>query len=244
MKERQMFRATTHITGLIILSMLFSASPAKPSASSNQCPTITIECISDNDCCNSPFEFVVHINGKRPTDKPVYKWSISAGEIVSGQGTASIKVDAAKYPGQVVTATVEIDGLEPGCAKTASVTQTICDSPASRLFDQYGNISFTKEKSRLDMFANQLKEMPGAQGYLIAYNDSRKRAERAKQYLVDKHNVEAERIVVVEGGKREDLTIELYIVPAGANPPSANLPMPSNNSFNRSGIGWLFIRKD
>jgi hypothetical protein len=229
-----MFRAITYIVGLIILSMLFPTSHTKSSVSSNQCPTITVECISDNDCCNSPFEFVAHINGKRPTDKPVYKWSISAGEIVSGQGTSYIKVDAARFPGQFVTATVEIDDLEPGCANTASVTQTICHSPASRLFDQYGNISFTKEKSRLDVFANQLNEMPGAQGYLIAYNDSRKRAERAKQYLVDKHNVEAERIVVVEGGTREDLTIELYIVPTGANPPSANPQTPSNNSFNRT----------
>ena len=69
------------------------------------------------------------------------------------------------------------------------------------------------------MFAMELKGMPEVRIYLVAYNGSRRRAERAKRYLVNKHKIEAGRIVVAESGKRKDLTVELYIVPPGANPP-------------------------
>ena len=105
-------------------------------ALSNICPTVEVKCIS-GDCCDSPFEFKVLVNNIRPTDKPVYKWSVSNGKIISGQGTAAIKVDSTGFEGHFVNASVEIDGIEADCALTASASQTICDSlPPSRYFDQ------------------------------------------------------------------------------------------------------------
>jgi alkanesulfonate monooxygenase SsuD/methylene tetrahydromethanopterin reductase-like flavin-dependent oxidoreductase (luciferase family) len=45
------------------------------------------------------------------------------------------------------------------------------------------------------------------------------RAKRAKEYLIKVRGVNAERIVTVDGGHREEPAVELYLVPPGARPP-------------------------
>ncbi|MGH9913815.1 MAG: hypothetical protein ACRD63_00845, partial [Pyrinomonadaceae bacterium] len=69
---------------------------------------------------------------------------------------------------------------------------------------------------------------PGAQGYIIAYGgrvgragEASARAERAKTYLVGTRGVDAGRITTVDGGYRDALTVELWIVPTGAQAPEA-----------------------
>lgn len=88
------------------------------------------------------------------------------------------------------------------------------------VFDQYGNISFNDEKARLDNFAIQMAASPVMGGVIIAYggrrgriNEAKARAGRAKNYLVKVHGIEPWRIVVVDGGHREDLTVELFFRP-------------------------------
>ena len=51
-----------------------------------------------------------------------YAWTVSAGEIIFGQGTPSILVTAPA--GEVVTATVEIRGFQPDCGRVSSWTFT------------------------------------------------------------------------------------------------------------------------
>jgi hypothetical protein len=65
--------------------------------------------------------------------------------------------------------------------------------------------------------------------YVIAYGgrQSLKSAatslgNRSKKYLVDTRAIEESRIVIVDGGYREALTTELWIVPQGATPPQAH----------------------
>lgn len=60
----------------------------------------------------------------RPKPSLSYKWKVSAGRIVSGQGTPSIMVDTQGLDGRYITATVEIgrNGLPAACelVRTAS----------------------------------------------------------------------------------------------------------------------------
>lgn len=68
-----------------------------------------------------------------------------------------------------------------------------------------------------------------SQAYVIIYG-GRKSLPRAttslmnatKTYLVDTRGIEGSRIVTVDGGHREALTTELWIVPQGATPPQAH----------------------
>lgn len=83
------------------------------------------------------------------------------------------------------------------------------------------------DTTALDGFVGELREQPSAQAYVIAYagrkaraGEAQARAERARAYLMSKHGMEAGRVLIVDGGYREEAALELFIVPAGATPPS------------------------
>ena len=54
--------------------------------------------------------------------KLTYTWAISAGEIVSGQGTNAIQIKTDNLGGAYVTATVEIKGLNAACSMIKSAS--------------------------------------------------------------------------------------------------------------------------
>jgi hypothetical protein len=192
------------------------------------CPTVSVSCPSEVDD-GAPLTFTAAVDNAG-TLSLTYNWSVSAGTISSGQGTSSISVDTKGLGGSTVTATVELGGVDPVCSRTASCTTSIKQIvvPAARKFDEYGNIRFNDEKARLDNYAIELQNDPGSQGYIIAYGgrrgtagEAQARGDRAKNYLVNTRGIDAGRLTVVDGGYREDLTVELWIVPTGATPPTA-----------------------
>ena len=56
------------------------------------------------------------VGGGRPT----YHWSLTAGSIVSGQGTATIQIDTTGLNGTGISATVDLGGLPRECATTSA----------------------------------------------------------------------------------------------------------------------------
>ncbi len=58
------------------------------------------------------------LTGKSATTKVTYQWTISAGEIVSGQGTNAIQIKTDNLGGEYVTAMVEVKGLHASCPAT------------------------------------------------------------------------------------------------------------------------------
>jgi hypothetical protein len=189
------------------------------------CPTISVSCPSEVDQ-GSPITFTASVVGEGG-GAATYNWSVSAGTISSGQGTPTITVDTGGLGGQTVTATVDVGGLDPVCARTASCSTSVKPpKPVAVKFDEYGNIRFNDEKARLDNFAIQLQNQPNAQGYYIVYGscagEGQARADRAKDYLVNNRGIDASRIVIVDGGCRADLGVELWIVPSGADAPAAS----------------------
>ncbi len=193
------------------------------------CPTLSVDCPTDLIEVGQPITYRANVSGGDPSAAITYNWTVSAGTITSGQGTPTIEVSTAGLAGGgSVTATVELGGVAPECNRTASCTSNLKVTPICRKFDEYGNIAFNDEKARLDNFAIELQNNPGSQGYIIAYggrkarvNEAQSRADRAKDYLVNTRQIDAGRIVTVDGGYREDLTVELWICPTGATAPSA-----------------------
>jgi hypothetical protein len=187
------------------------------------CPTVSVSCPGDVEQGSA----ITYSSSLSSSANVTYNWSVSAGTISSGQGTSSITVDTAGLAGQTVTATVEVGGLDPACSRTASCSTSVRPLPVqAQKFDEYGNIKFNDEKARLDNYAIQLQNQPGAQGYIIAYGscagEAQARADRAKDYLVNTRGIDAGRIVTMDGGCRSDLSVELWIVPTGATPPAAS----------------------
>lgn len=78
-------------------------------------------------------------------------------------------------------------------------------------------------KYHLDLFYNQLLTEPNAQAYLIFYRGRRgsltQNQSYAKNYLDLRGGLLSERIKAVYGGYRENPTMELWIVPGGAEFP-------------------------
>jgi hypothetical protein len=110
----------------------------------------------------------------------------------------------------------------PGLPKR---TDTNCLVLVDR-FDWYGGIAWEHEKQRLDNFVIALMEDKGRQGYIVAYagqiarvGEAKERADRAKNYLVNVRRFPPGQLKAIDGGYREESTLELYVVPAGACPP-------------------------
>lgn len=88
-------------------------------------------------------------------------------------------------------------------------------------FDAYGPIPFAQEKTRLDNWSIQIINI-NARGLLVIYDKSpdgrRKllqRAERAKNYLVRERGLAPQRLLIVDGGYKQESTIELRMYSIG-----------------------------
>lgn len=190
------------------------------------CPVVSVSCPSDVGA-GEPITFTASVTGGEAGATWTYNWSVSAGTISSGQGTPSITVDTTGLEG-TVTATVSIGGADPSCTGTTASCSTSIRTPPRRplKFDEYGNIRFNDEKARLDNFAIQLQNDPTATATIIVYGtcagEGQQRGDRAKDYLVNTRGIEAGRITVVDGGCRADLTVQLWIVPSGAETPTVD----------------------
>jgi hypothetical protein len=183
------------------------------------CPTVAVTCTDTVDE-GTPITFTANFTQGTPTVSETYNWTVSAGTITSGQGTSSITVDTKGLGGQSVTATVEVGGVDPSCNRTASCTTPVKPVAVPRKFDTYGNIRFNDEKARLDNFAIALQNEPGSRGAIVGYGscdaEGQKRAQRAKDYLVNTRGIDAGRIDVIDGGCTPELEVQLWIVPQGA----------------------------
>jgi hypothetical protein len=190
------------------------------------CPNVTVSC-PDAASENAPTTFTATINGGSPGITPAYNWTISAGRIISGQGTPRITVDTTGLAGQTLRASLDVGGYGMPCPATCTTSIPIINKPQK--FDEYYDIARNDEKARLDNYAIQLQGEPGSQGYVIVY-PSRKasaaqaqaRAQRIKDYLVNSRGIDSQRVVLINGQPREDWLFELWVVPEGAKPPTPN----------------------
>jgi len=176
----------------------------------------------------TPMVFKAKITGMIHTTKPEFKWTLSAGEITSGQGTGEISVDTTGLGGLNVSVTVELLGASIGCNRSAAKKTQVeppvftCGLP----FDQYGDIKFADEKARLDNFAFQISSEPLSTGYILMSagqitfeNETTERLDRAKSYLVNVREIDSNRVVTVDCGFAKELSIKLYLAPLGSTPP-------------------------
>jgi hypothetical protein len=189
------------------------------------CPTVVVTCPTPGTY-NQPLTFTSSVAGGVPANaNAVYNWTVSAGTIISGQGTDTIKVDT-KGITDGITATLSVGGYNLDCAASCTILPGL-PPMKSRLFDDYLNIARNDEKARLDNFAIELQNEPGATGYVIVYpGRGSKRAEvqdhfgRVIDYVVNSRGLDKSRLRTIEGPKKDQLSVQLWLVPQGATPPN------------------------
>ncbi|HEX8292719.1 MAG TPA: PEGA domain-containing protein [Pyrinomonadaceae bacterium] len=167
-----------------------------------------------------------------------YTWTVSppAARILSGVGTPTITVDSSGLGNKRVTAILVVDdgSGDRSCRQTAQAATGVTGLPTitpAKRFDEFPSIAHDDDKARLDNLAIELQNNPGATGYVIAYAGRNSRAgeadrmtKRAADYLSAKRGISRDRLVVINGGRRESNSFELWVVPQGAEPPR---PTPS-----------------
>lgn len=137
-----------------LLLLLFVLSAGAQRAYSQSCPTVVVSC-PDSDI-GTTLTFSANVSGGGSA-KLTFNWTVSAGKITAGQGTASITLDKTGFGGQTFTATVEVGGLPKDCPNLASCSTPIIDlAPPARKSDEYGDLSWAEERARLDKFAEHL----------------------------------------------------------------------------------------
>ncbi len=123
-----------------------------------------------------------------------YNWTVSAGEIIQGQGTATISVSTKKGEDINTIATVEVMGLPKNCCRAESTTISLFIDWKTILADEFSISTPRIDESRLDNLAIQLQEIPAATIFIFERferNTSRTAIEqkisRILDYLVSKN---------------------------------------------------------
>ncbi|HEX8291947.1 MAG TPA: hypothetical protein VF570_09345 [Pyrinomonadaceae bacterium] len=212
----------------ITLASLAALTPVgAPAPRARACPTLSVSC-TDAGMPGAPATFTVNI-GDAPDDaRLTFHWVVSAGTISSGQGTTSITVDTTGIP-RGLTAAVDVKGLPESCPDSASCgTSVHWHEGFDDRVDEYGNLRWGDERARLDNYIVELRNYPMARACMICYGgrraragEARRRCARAADYLKRVGGIDAARIVTLDGGFREEPTVELWRPPAGAVLPSA-----------------------
>ncbi len=95
--------------------------------------------------------------------------------------------------------------------------------------------------ARLDNLAIAVQTSPQSKGYVIVYSGKyalpgRVAAYRSRigDYLINARGLEPERLVVVDGGYRQDLTTELWVVPEGQPAPEPTATIDVNRELGEA----------
>lgn len=189
------------------------------------CPNVEIICPT-NILIDQPLTFSSNVSSTSSGAAPIYNWSVSAGTIIEGQGTPTIKVDTTGLAGQTIKATLSMGGYTMDCSASCAVSIPVPEAKC-RKFDEFPNISRNDEKARLDNYGIELQNDPSSTAYIIVYpgrsgrpGDVQRHTTRMVDYLVNSRGIDARRIVTLVGGVRDELMVELWTCPQGATPPS------------------------
>ena len=194
--------------------------PVKP-----VCPNVEIICPT-NIVIDQPLTFSSNVSSTTSRVAPIYNWSVSAGTIIEGQGTPTIKVDTTGLAGQTIKATLSMGGYTMDCSASCAVSIPVPE-PRCRKFDEFPDISRNDEKARLDNYGVELQNDPSSTAYIIVYpgrsgkpGDVQRHTTRIVDYLVNSRGIDARRFVTLVGGTRDELMVELWSCPQGATPPN------------------------
>src|SRR6266851_6279333 len=92
------------------------------------CPNVSVSC-PDAAAEGQPATFSATISGGSGGERPTYNWTVSAGRIISGQGTSSTTVDTAGLAGQTIRADFELGGYGVRCPASCATSIPVVNNP-------------------------------------------------------------------------------------------------------------------
>lgn len=133
----------------------------------SQCPSITVLGPAGVTNPGGEMSFQVEVGVAGP--KLSYLWSLNAGTIVEGQGTAKIKIQTTtELAGTTIAASVKLEGLPSGCPDTASEFAPVAERFGCGMpMDAWGYLKPNDERGRLDLLFAELSNNPGQVALIV-----------------------------------------------------------------------------
>ncbi len=195
------------------------------------CPALNLQPLSARTVREgSTVRFQAGLSGGDAKVTPILSWSISAGALISGQGTTQIEVDSTgAAEAKSITATLLVGGYAAECPYMAEATIKVV-GPARKVYD-YGEVT----DEQLTDLVDRLLAATAAdeQAYIIVYagRNSIRGAAAANVRKIKAHvqqkGLAGNRLIAIDGGFKEQASGELWIVPMGAEAPR---PAPTINA--------------
>ncbi len=144
---------------LIVLLILASSE----SASAQGCPTITIQTPASVSMPGESFVVSAIVKNAVGLGDYKYSWTISAGVIEKGQGSASLTVlTGREHAGTNISVTVAVAGFSSYCANTATEQVGVAAIIGCyRPLDEFGADGVNEVRARLDNIYITLNNNPG-----------------------------------------------------------------------------------
>lgn len=208
---------------VIFTSLIFVVGAFGQSA----CPIISVTGPSGLTPKGGYMSFLAKVEGI-DLDKINYKWSISSGQIVDGQGTPVISITSTDMNQYSITVKVEITELPPTCPNTVYAVGEIIENWGLSLpvkVDEVSNKGLVIDKPRLQNLALTLNSESSRKAYLIerfrlktSPTDIKKKLVNSFSFLTKTLGISEDRITWQISYGDENLT-EFWFIPARADAP-------------------------
>jgi hypothetical protein len=203
-----------------IFSLLFTKA--------QNCPGVSVTPYSFEIAAGDTLVFIAGTTGVEINVS--YNWTISAGTIISGQGTAKIMVNTDGLGGQYVTATVELKGLPAKCTNTASSSVEVIPSAQLVASGTFNNGLELKKAVQKFIAATSFKDSATVGTCFIYLYKKSSTAESAykifKEAVVSAfefNNIRPDQYKIADGGTKKMETYEMFLLlPAGKDPKPSN----------------------
>jgi hypothetical protein len=168
-----------------------------------------------------------------------YIWTVSPSNarIIGPADRDSITVDSTNLGGQTISAKLVVDDgrADALCRQmdeaSTKVRKVELPQPRRWKHDEFPSRAYDDVKARLDAYVIELQNKPDSKGYIILYSGAKSKPAQTQKlnakvidYLVKDRGFPPERIVILQGGKRDDDFVELWVVESGADPPTPGMP--------------------
>ena len=189
------------------------------------CPTISVKGPADITVPGDTMKFSLNPPPKH-SENLKYKWIVSAGEIVEGQGTPTINVQTTRQmAGESITVKVVVAGLTNDCPNTSEDQRRIWDPSTIRQpMDHYRKLKPSDQKVRLDSYFAWLANRKDEKLYIILQfskgsdqAELRKRVKKIKDHIKFRR-FQSDRIVILAEPSDKEETI-IWQIPSGASEP-------------------------
>ena len=223
------------VAGLVIV---FTSSTAVFAQGAHYTYPFSIECpetlVLAGETISLKAQFAGGYTGERYA--PTYNWSVSAGQIKSGQGTPDITLEIPKEEFSTINVSLTRTFMEahfPDVQRDASCIIPVAPLPMARMTDEFRTRGNNCEEgfARLDALLVELSNDPGARALIVLYGDTRDaRAATRREIQLRNHlrfrKFDHDRITFVRGVAKEDGATQFWLVPPGAeDPPIDHAPV-------------------